>query len=206
MISWWKPNRKFQRALAVNSFKYLHSTNHIWNWIEKDYSYWMAIEKIVKGNAISSASELRCQSSVEKGVSWSMPSFDRTWWKFCDKLTEWKNQPLIFGGWHHSWRLYPPFFLFVLWDQRYILQYLIQVGMIVWRLLVLKLIFYETRWTPLAKRNLDVPGWVSRQHLLRIADWTEQAVLHWPTLMINTHFLIKRDPIIFAPNLIIFAL
>ena len=26
----------------------------------------MAIEKIVKGNAISSASELRCQSSIQK--------------------------------------------------------------------------------------------------------------------------------------------
>ena len=87
-------------------------------------------------------------------------------------------------------------FLFVLWDQRYILQYLIQVGMIVWRLLVLKLIFYETRWTPLAKRNLDVPGWVSRQHLLRIADWTEQALLYWSAL-IKTDILIKTDQIIF---------
>ena len=166
----------------------------------------MAIEKIVKGNAISSASELRCQSSVQKGVSWSMPSLDRTWWKFCDKLTEWKNHPL------NIWRMasqqkitFSVFFsvcfvmskTYTLINSWFKFEWAWLCG---GRLLVLKLIFYETRWTPLAKRNLDVPGWVSRQDLLRIADWTEQALLYWSAL-IKTDILIKTDPIIFEFNM-----
>ena len=89
---WFHDGKQIEipRALAVNSFKYLHSTNHTWDWIEKDYSYWMAIEKTCERK--SAQRRLRCQSSVEKGVSWSMPCFDRTWWKLSrrlDKLTKW---------------------------------------------------------------------------------------------------------------------